>query len=159
MDKSKLINDWILFLYNQYDDSFAVKKIVNEALKGNSKAITRKHDFRNKISFYDLAEIVIPVGAETYINQVIEKTQSSDGMSPAPRNILNSYIEYAFLKYGNVSVVINQLENYIKTQDVNYITADYNYRESIPALLKSGKMADVIGSDISYIQTYVANSR
>ena len=45
MDKSKLINDWILFLYNQYDDAVTVLDLVNEALKGNPKAITRKHDF------------------------------------------------------------------------------------------------------------------
>ena len=29
MDKSKLINDWILFLYNQYDELEIVKDYVN----------------------------------------------------------------------------------------------------------------------------------
>lgn len=151
----QLINDWILYLYNQYGSKKKVVDQINAFLMGDEASITRNFGFRDKITYYDVTEIIVTEGVENYVDKIVDKSNSPDGKQPSPRNILNSYIEHALLRYGNEAVVINQLSAFVRERDARYITPDYNFRELLDELLQSGKLEEVIGSSVDYVPMYV----
>ena len=66
----------------------------------------------------------------------------------ANRNaLLDSYVEYAAEKHQSNQVPAYQLNAYIETGELKYITRDNNYRDLFQGYLPSKEVANITGPD------------